>query len=139
MSFQLEFTKKYQFSAALTGINLPVKVQCASGEFEVDAKIDTGSEYCIFAREVGEEVGLDILSGERLQVGSLTGGTLVVYGHEVSLVSLDLKIDTKVYFCEKYEIPRNLLGRRGWLEYFQVGLIEYTQELYLSLLYGTEI
>ncbi len=138
MSYQLEFTKKYQFSAALTGINLPVKLQCASGKFEVEAKIDTGSEYCIFAREVGEELGLDILSGELLKVGSLTGGTLIVYGHEVSLIALDLKIDTKVYFCEKYEIPRNLLGRRSWLEYFQIGLIEYTQELYLSLLYGSE-
>jgi hypothetical protein len=138
MLYQLEFTKKYQFSAALTGISLPVKLQCAAGEFEVEAKIDTGSEYCIFAREVGEEIGLEILQGEMLRVGSLAGDTLIVYGHEVSLIALDLKIDTKVYFCEKYEIPRNLLGRRGWLEYFQMGLIEYTQELYLSLLYGTE-
>lgn len=139
MSYQLEFTKKYQFSPALTGINVPVKLQCATGELEVDAKIDTGSEYCIFAREVGEEMGLDILSGEPIRVGSLTGGHLIVYGHEVSLIALDLKIDAKVYFCEKYEIPRNLLGRRGWLEYFQIGLIEYTQELYLSLLYSPEI
>ncbi|HEX4951334.1 MAG TPA: hypothetical protein VFZ34_32045 [Blastocatellia bacterium] len=139
MSHQLEFTKKYQFPASVTGISLPVKLQCATGEFEVEAKMDTGSEYCIFAREVGEEIGLDILSGEPQRVGSLTGGYLDIYGHDVSLITLDLKIDTKVYFCEKYEIPRNLLGRHGWLEYFQMGLIEYTQELYLSLLYGTEI
>lgn len=139
MAYQLEFTQKYQYVAALTVINLPVKLQCASGEFEVDAKVDTGAEYCIFAREVGEELGLNITSGEPLTVGSLTGGSLSIYGHAVSLIALDLKIDTTVYFCEKYEVPRNLLGRRGWLEYFQIGLIEYTQELYLSLLYSSEI
>ena len=65
---------------------ITVRVGLSSGEFdaEVFAKVDTGSAVCLFSREIGLQLGLDIEQGIPIRLGSLTG-TLDAFGHEVSL------------------------------------------------------
>jgi len=40
--------------------------------------------------------------------------------------------ETTVYFWERHHLPRNLLGRAGWINKFRLALIEHDLELYLS-------
>lgn len=95
------------------------------------ACVDTGASVCLFSREVGEVLGLDIEQGEYKRLGTLAGG-LDAFGHEVGLQTLDIAVNSIVYFARDYRLPRNLLGRRGWLNKLRFGLVEYDRLIYLS-------
>jgi hypothetical protein len=106
---------------------------CARGNSETvcEAKVDTGSEICLFEREVGEFLGINIADGFPKRLSTLTGG-LPAYGHEIELETLDLKFQSFIYFAEDYDVKRNLLGRQGWLNLIKLGLADYDSEIYIS-------
>jgi hypothetical protein len=51
----------------------------------------------------------------------------------VRLETLGLEFQTFVFFSAERRLPRNLLGRVGWLRLVRLALVDYDQELYLSL------
>jgi hypothetical protein len=57
---------------------------------------------------------------------------MIFYGHEIKIQTLGYEIETTVYFWEHHRLPRNLLGRAGWINKFRLALIEHDLELYLS-------
>ena len=80
-----------------------------------------GAEYCVFAREHAENLGLDIESGHPLRLSTLTGNT-VAYGHEVTLLAMEHELTGICYFFENPAIRRSFLGRNGWLNRLRVGI-----------------
>jgi hypothetical protein len=60
------------------------------------------------------------------------GGAVVAFGHFVSLHTLGLEFDSVVYFAEEYNLPRNLLGRDGWLRKLRLAVVDYDAEIYLG-------
>ena len=131
MSYQLSFEHRYYYNLLESGITVEVILQSGGRVVHQSAKIDTGAQYCIFSREIGEDLGLHIEAGLRKEMQSLTG-TLVTYGHEVTLETLGLECTTFVFFSEQRKLPRNLLGRTGWLQLVRLAIIDYDQVLYLS-------
>ena len=127
----LEFDKLYNYDTLKTGITLPVSL--ISGEFNttVEAKVDTGASHSIFARIHGENLGLEIESGELLNVGTVRE-SFRVFGHELTIRFLDIQLYTKIYFAEDEFIRRSVLGRQGWLDRVKIGLIDYEGKLLLS-------
>ncbi len=127
----LEFDKLFNYDTLKTGITLPVLL--VSGEFEttVEAKVDTGASHSIFARIHGENLGLDIKSGETLNVGTVRE-SFRVFGHELTIRFLDIELYTKIYFAEDESMRRSVLGRQGWLDRVKLGLIDYEGKLLLS-------
>jgi hypothetical protein len=97
-----------------------------------EAKVDTGAEVCRFQRAIGEALETPIENGVKKRLETLTG-VLTAFGHEVVLELLGLQLQTVVYFAESYEVRRNLLGRQGWLQLIRLGIVDYDNELYLSL------
>jgi predicted aspartyl protease len=97
----------------------------------VDAKVDTGAQFCLFSREIGERLGLDVEGGLRREMGTLAG-RMTAYGHEVTLETLGLVLSTFVFFSEEGRLPRNLLGRVGWLRLIRLAVVDYEHEIYLS-------
>ena len=97
-----------------------------------EAKVDTGAEVCLFQRAIGEALDIPIETGVKKSLETFTG-VLTAYGHEVVLELLGLKLQTVVYFAESDEVRRNLLGRLGWLQRIRLGIVDYDNELYLSL------
>lgn len=95
------------------------------------AKIDTGAHVCLFARRIGEDLGLDVEQGWRIELQTLAG-SLTAHGHEVTLETLGLAFSTVVYFAEDANLKRNLLGRQGWLQLVRLAIVDYDSELYLS-------
>jgi hypothetical protein len=73
MTETLEFAKTYNYNTLKTGINVPVILQHGEEIIEVQAKLDTGSSFCIFEREHGELLNLVIENGEPTTIGTATG------------------------------------------------------------------
>ena len=130
----LTFDELYDYDTLKTGTTLPVSL--ISGEFEirVDAKLDTGASHSIFARVHGENLGLDIESGEPLTVSTVRE-SFRVFGHELTVRFLDIELYTKIYFAEDATMRRSVLGRQGFLDRVKLGLIDYEGKLLLSV-YG---
>lgn len=131
MAYSLNFQIRHSYDTRKAGISLPVVLQLGDKAALCEAKVDTGAQLCLFQREVGEHLGLDIESGDRMVVSSL-GGPVVVYGHFVTLNVLELEFDSVVYFAQDYGLSRNLLGREGWLQKVRLAVVDYDAELYLS-------
>ncbi len=131
MGYAIEFEKKKTYDSLKTGITLDVILRYANLDQPCPAKIDTGSEVCLFSRTLADFLEIDIESGYR-EVFSTLAGDLIGFQHEIELETLGLRFQTKVYFAENYAVRRNLLGRRGFLQLVTIGLDDYSSELYLS-------
>ena len=131
MSYQLSFVEMIAYNSGQPSITVPVTLSVSQALVNCDARVDTGSSNCIFARNVGEELGLDIETGMRLLVGTVTGN-FVAYLHEVNLSLGSFEFSCFVGFAEEKQFQRNVLGRRGFIEQVVLGLVDYEGKLYLS-------
>ena len=131
MSYQMSFATLVQYDPGQPSITVAVTLSLSQDRITCEAKIDTGASLCIFARNLGEQLGLEIESGMRQLVGTVTG-TFVVYLHEVNLSVAGLECSAFVGFAEDEGFRRNVLGRRGFLEQITLGLVDYEGQLYLS-------
>ena len=131
MSESLEFDRSYFYNTLKTGISLPVILRSGEESLEIHAKLDTGATHCIFERQHGELLNLDIESGEPAIVGTATG-SFHVFSHRVEIVTFGMQWETDVYFIADHEIKRNILGRLGWLDRLKLGLIDYEGKLLLG-------
>ncbi|MBS1795005.1 MAG: hypothetical protein JSS81_14185 [Acidobacteria bacterium] len=131
MGETLEFDIVHNYSLFEVGIT--VKAVLKNGDLSVDpdAKIDTGSTYCIFERYLGEGLDIDVESGTPLRIGTATG-SFQVFGHELELSVFGIETISTVYFAESEFFARNVLGRIGWLDRVKLGLIEQEGKLFLS-------
>jgi hypothetical protein len=131
MATQLSFDITYVYPDSTEGITIPTALSLGDKIVHTYAKVDPGSEYCIFSREIGVRLGLDIERGIPQPLGSLTG-TLDTFGHWVTIQTFDIALESLIYFAKHPGLPRNLLGRVGWLRHFSLGLIDYENKLFLS-------
>lgn len=131
MSYQLSFAQVLAYDAGLPGVTLIVILRLSGKSVPYEAKLDTGSSFCIFARSIGEQLELDVESGLRQLIGTVTG-TFMTYLHEVSLSVAGFELDALVGFAADASFQRNVLGRRGFLEQVVLGLNDYEGKLYLS-------
>lgn len=131
MSYQLTFDRLFNYNDGQQGITLDVTLRLSRDEVACKTKIDTGSTFSIFARKVGEDLGLVIEDGIKQLVGTVTG-SFVVYLHEVTLSVFGFEFDALVGFAVDETFQRNVLGRRGFLDQTVLGLVDYEGRLYLS-------
>lgn len=111
-SVYLPFDFTYHYADHPGGIQIPVSLQFGPGFHKVFATVDPGATVCLFSREIGEILGLEIERGQPLRLSTLTGN-LDAYGHEVGLQTFDIAFTSTVYFARNFGLPRNLLGRIG--------------------------
>ena len=64
MPFSLDFEKLLLYNRGEPGISVGVEVRTDDHALSFEAKIDTGSTFCVFERRIGEELGISIESGE---------------------------------------------------------------------------
>ncbi len=98
MAIHLPFDYHFRYTDSEEGITVPVSLAISDTVVDTSAKIDTGAGACLFSREVGMMLGLDIEQG----------------------------------FARYLGLPRNILGRQGWIRKFRLGLVNYECLLYLS-------
>jgi hypothetical protein len=73
MAETIEFDQTYLYNIYDIGITVPVQLFYSDKDVEFDAKVDTGSTYCIFQRLHGELLGLEIENGIPVNVNTATG------------------------------------------------------------------
>lgn len=127
----LDFEKLVTYDAGKPGITVDLEIRLLDAKVNLKAKIDTGSEACIFARNLGEELGLEVESGEPERFRTVTSSFLT-YGHWVTLTVEDFTFDSYVFFAKDESFERNILGRHGWLDRVIIGINDYDGKLYLS-------
>lgn len=128
-SFQFEI--EHAYDSRQDGIWIPTFLTVGDVTVECDAKVDTGAEFCLFQRELADRLGLQVTTGHLLPLRTLNSH-FKAYGHEVQLSTLGLAFQVTVYFAEEYNLPRNLLGRNGWLQQVKLAVVDYEETLYLS-------
>ncbi len=131
MAVTLSFAETHNYPERRDGITIPVAVIANGLIVPTYAKVDSGSEFCIFSHEIGLALGLNIEAGIPMRMESLTG-TLDTFGHEVTLQTGNIAIHNFVYFAKYLGLPRNLLGRNGWLRYLRVAIIDYDNLIHWS-------
>ena len=127
----LTFEITYLYEDSVDGITIPVTLISGGGIYRAAAKVDSGSEVCLFSREAGEQLGLDVESGIPKMLGSLTG-SLDSFGHEVTIQTFGIVMDSVIYFAKYPGLRRNILGRTGWIRNLQIGLRDYENKLFVS-------
>ncbi len=73
MPFSLTFNIRYEYDSLEEGITVPAVLRANHQTAYCDAKVDPGAEVCVFQREIGESLGIDIESGHRIILSSLGG------------------------------------------------------------------
>jgi hypothetical protein len=131
MAYSLEFDYKHEYSDVEEGIPIPVELSYGKESMRVTAKLDSGSDVCLFSREIGEKLGIDVESGDKLRLSSMNG-FLDSYGHEVEVEISGVSFSAVVYFAKDEGLVRNLLGRRGAIRLFQIGLVDYESVVYFK-------
>ena len=56
----IEFDLVHHYNLFSVGITVPVTISIGDSDAVFDAKVDTGSTYCVFQRWHGELLGMDI-------------------------------------------------------------------------------
>jgi len=128
---KLEFRQFYRYEPGADGIEMPVVLKSGGEVVDLVADLDTGANNCVFERKHGEDLKLEIETGDRRVFRSVTGG-VEAFGHIVELDVLGLKVESMVYFFGDERINKNLLGRIGWLDRIRLGLVDHDGELYLA-------
>src|SRR6266404_3919882 len=124
----LTFESLYSYDLRELGITIPVELSIGEEGCAVPSRLDSGAAFCIFQRDYGEILGLDIEGGDPQWIETPTGRFLT-YGHGVSLTALDLTHDMVAYFAENREFTRNVLGRT-WMQRMRLGIIDYEGQIY---------
>ncbi len=131
MNTTLRFSHLVEYDTNLSGISLEVEISVVGNATKFPAKVDTGSTNCVFARQYGEQLGLNIEGGEMVRIVTATG-VFTTYRHFVTLRFLDLSYDAGICFAVDENFNRNVLGRSWFLNQVLLGLNDYEGNLYLS-------
>lgn len=131
MQSTLSFELIHEYDPGEPGIALPVQLRLIDRSVKISAKLDCGASFCIFKREHGEELGLNIESGKP-ELISTAMGSFTAYGHTVTLSALGFELDVMVYFAAMASFPRNVLGRYGWMQQLKLGIVDYEGKLYVG-------
>jgi hypothetical protein len=131
MRYEIAESVLHEYDAGEPGITIPARLLVGTVGQNIITKLDTGASYCIFRRGVGEALGLDIESGTPQWISTVTGSFLT-FGHEVTMTTLGLEFNVMAYFARDPEIKRDVLGRFGWLQQVQLGLVDYEGKLFVA-------
>jgi predicted aspartyl protease len=130
MPYAFDFPIKHLYPSHDTGIPVPVFLTYGDKTEKISAKLDTGSDSCVFTYDVAMQLGIPLETGIP-QKFDTSGGLVDTYGHEVTINSFGHEHTAFVFFAATPGHRRNLLGRQGWIRNFGVALFDYDSELYL--------
>jgi hypothetical protein len=132
MAYPFVFDRRHNYEKdADQAIFIPLRLSANGIVVNLAAKLDTGADHCLFDREWGDSLGIDVESGLRRTFRGLAG-RLDAFEHEVTIKTFDIEFTSHVYFTAEMGVARDLLGRNGWLDRLRVAILHYDREIYLS-------
>lgn len=82
------------------------------------ALIDSGSEFCLFPRDIADLLGINIRTGVRAEVMGIGGGEIQFFFHEIEMLLDRYHIRTKVGFAASGIGVSGILGHQGFFDQF---------------------
>lgn len=131
MPFPLTFRNRQPYELSDDKPAVRAKLICSDLFTDCVAYIDTGAIVCLFQRELADALNLNVEAGQRIKLGTLTG-SLLAYGHDLTLQVGSLSFETTIYFAAEYSLSRNPLGKFGFLQLARFGMVDYDEMIYLS-------
>jgi len=129
--WQLAFSEQHSYGRE-SKITVPVVLYTdLAMRVQIRAKLDTGSDFCVFQPHHAGALGLELERGVKQRIRTAVG-SFVAYGHEVTMTVLNLEWQTTVYFAEPEDFPVSVVGRLGFLDHIRLGLVDYDQVMYLA-------
>jgi Aspartyl protease len=129
----LSWAMRYEYTAKYTDYGLEymprvvafVKNPKTGTELTIFALVDSGASETLLQRKIGEELGIDIESSERVEFQGV-GGVTLGYRHKVMLRLAGEKNGHEIEcaFTALPGIPA-LLGERGFFENYKVTFEKY--------------
>lgn len=87
------------------------------------ALLDTGSDYCLFAESIGEQLGIPIKEGKEIKFSGATAKGGIAYLHQVTLEIGGWCHNCDVGFSpnlDELKFPYALLGNMGFFDKYVV-------------------
>jgi len=131
LAFDISFAKRHSYSGSADSITIPVVLKAGRERVDFVASLDTGAAYCVFRRTYAEALGLEVERGVPMSFAT-ANSRFQAFGHEVTISTLDIEVHSLVFFFADANIVKNVLGRHGWLDRLNVGIVDHDQLLYLG-------
>jgi len=125
------FQSAHYYDTTKAGIEIGLSLHWGGQRARVNAKLDTGSSFCVFERAVAESLGIPVEDGSLMIISTATG-QFKAYGHWVTISAIGYEVESMVFFAADDTIKRNVLGRQGWIDRFRLCLIEHDGEIHIS-------
>ena len=108
----------------------PCVLICGSKAIRISAKVDTGAAVCLFSHEDGLKLGLPVTQG----MPSCCRASVARWKLSVmkSLPDWYPGFSKPRVLAQYPGLPRNILGRQGWLRNLRLAVIDYDNLLYLG-------
>ncbi|HWX42354.1 MAG TPA: hypothetical protein VN345_14480 [Blastocatellia bacterium] len=104
-------------------------------EWDIDARVDSGSSFCVFGRQWADLLGLDWQRGDQIMI-STAAGRFEARLHEVVIKLLEFEWTAWVAFAEWDTVPpspaRDVLGLNGFFDHFLVAIDDIRETIYLE-------
>jgi hypothetical protein len=105
------------------GLQLPFvtfAVQHQQRWFAIEAYVDSGAAYSVFASAVADRIRLDFRSGRRVLIQVGDGGLIPVFLHDLEVQIGQHRFTAPVGFSDRLGIRFGVLGRSGVFDRFRV-------------------
>jgi hypothetical protein len=130
----LIFSQKIEYPDNEKGIYLDIfLIVDKKNPVAAKVKLDTGADYCVFQKIYADFLDIEVETGNRKDFRT-ANSNFTAFGHEVSIQFLDFEFMTTVYFVTDEGFRVSVLGRMGFLDQFQIGLIDYERLLFIETL-----
>lgn len=112
---------------------IPINITYGNRSVFYEALVDSGADSCIFDAEIGELLGIDLLSGHPETVGGITGVVETYYIHQVTLTVDGRSHRVEVGFLQNIaRLGYGVLGQKGFFDIFVVTFDYVKEELELK-------
>ena len=85
---------------------------------------DTGADFCVFPRYIGETVVEDITTGKYIEIKGVVPSTrLIAYIHNLKIKIADLEFETYIAIADSDDVP-SIFGRVKGLDEFDARFLK---------------
>lgn len=112
---------------------IPVGLRYQGKSVGVLALVDSGADLCLFHSSIGRALGIDVESGEKILLKTLSPDGVPTYLHTVHLfLKGEPGIDVEMGFLERDLIADGgLLGQQGFFDHFDVRFQRWQNSIHI--------
>jgi hypothetical protein len=100
---------------------IPIEITHKAQSIRYEVLVDSGADTSIIPGDIGRAIGIDVESGDRFELGGVTGENRIGYFHRVTLRIGKYSYQTKVGFMNNMrEGSFGMVGQKGFFDRFAI-------------------